>query len=96
MGALAQECMPLVTIIKQAQELADQAKQRLDAKAIAPSKLARSQSRNQNAHPERSNQIVGNRYNARDLRAELDANWGNHDAQTTLNTNQAQHCSTNP
>ena len=46
MGALAQEGMPLATIIKQTQHLANQAKQRLDAKAVAPSKSARSQLRN--------------------------------------------------
>ena len=34
MGALAQDDTPLATIIKQSQELTDQAKQCLDAKAL--------------------------------------------------------------
>jgi hypothetical protein len=84
MGALAQEGTPLATVIKQAQDLVDQAKQRLDAKAAAPSKSARSQSRNRNAHPQRSNRSVGNRYNAplggRDLRPKLDTNQRSRDA----------------
>jgi hypothetical protein len=41
MGALAQEGTPLATIIKQAQDLANQAKQCLDTKAAAPSNSAR-------------------------------------------------------
>ena len=100
MGGLAQEGMPLATVIKQAQDLADQAKQCLDAKAAAPSKSARSQSRNQNAHPERFIRLVGNRYNAspggRDLRPELDTNRRNQDARTMLSANRAQHYGTNP
>jgi len=100
MGALAQEGTPFVIVIKQDQDLADQAKQRLDAKATAPSRSARSQSRNRHAHPERSNRSVGNRYNAppggRDLRPELDVNRRSQDARTTLNANRAQHYDTNP
>jgi hypothetical protein len=65
-----------------------------------PSKSARSQSRNRNAHPERSNRSVGNRYNTplggRDLRPKLDANQRNQDARTMLNTNRAKHYVTNP
>jgi hypothetical protein len=84
MGALEQEGTPLATIIKQAQDLADQAKQRLEAKAAAPSKLARSQSHNWNPRPKRSNRSVGNRHNAppggQDLRPELDANHRGWDA----------------
>jgi hypothetical protein len=91
MGALDQEGTPLATIIKQAQDLADQAKQRLNAKVAMPSKSARSQSRNQNAHPERSNRSVGNHYNTPlggwDLRPKLDANKRNQDTRTMLNTN---------
>jgi hypothetical protein len=100
MGALAQEGTPLATIIKQAQDLADQAKQCLEVKAAAPSKLARSQSHNRNPRPERSNRSVGNRYNAppggRDLMPKLDANRRGWDAQTMLDANQAQHYGTNP
>jgi hypothetical protein len=100
MGALAQEGTPLATIINQAQDLADQAKQCLDAKAIAPSRLARSQLRNRHAHPEIPNQSVGNRNNAppsgRDLRPELDANQRSQDARNTLSANRAQHYGTNP
>ena len=99
MGALAQG-MPLATIIKQAQDLANQAKQHLDAKTTTPSKLARSQSCNRNAHPERSKRSVGNCYNAPpsgwDVKPELDANQRNWDAQTMLNTNRAQHYGTKP
>ena len=99
MGALAQG-MPLATIIKQAQDLANQAKQHLGAKATTPSKLARSQSCNRNAHPERSNRSVGNRYNAppggRDLRPKLDVNRRGRDARATLDANRAQHYGTNP
>ena len=92
MGALAQEGTPLATIIKQAQDLADQAKQRLEAKAAAPSKSARSQSHNQNPCPKRSNRSVGNRYNApsrgQDLRPELDANQKGRDARAMLDANR--------
>ena len=100
MGALAQEGTPLATIINQAQDLANQAKQRLEAKATAPSKSARSQSHCRNPRPEGSNRLVDNRYNAppggRDLRPELDANRRGRDARTTLDANRAQHYGTNP
>ena len=90
MGALADDGSPLATVIKQAMDLIDQAKQRIDAKADAPS---RSQSRGQNA-PQRSNRLVagGSRYQPRpgcDMRPQLETHRRNCDAWETINVNRA-------
>ena len=88
MGALAKQGMPLAKIIEQAQDLADQTKQHIDAKVAK----SRSQSRGHNPPPERSNRSVGNHYQPRrgqDLRPELEMRRKNRDAQETINVNMA-------
>jgi hypothetical protein len=80
MGALAEEGMPLAKIIKQAQDLANQTKQCIDAKAAK----SRSQSRGRNLPLERSNLLVGNHYQPRrgqDLRPKLETYRRNRDAR---------------
>jgi hypothetical protein len=90
MGALAEEGTPLAKIIEQAQDLANQTKQCMDAKATK----SRSQSRGRNPPPERSKRSVGNRYQprrGRDLWPKLEMHRRNHNAQETININMAQH-----